>query len=73
MPSGWSLDPDGNIGARWMVTAPRGAQNSAYRFTCPKIFFRGLYVAKHKGEAQALTKGLSKVEQGRRWRPSGHD
>jgi hypothetical protein len=20
MPSGWSLDPDGNIGARWMVT-----------------------------------------------------
>jgi len=20
MPSGWSLDPDGNIRARWMVT-----------------------------------------------------
>jgi hypothetical protein len=21
MPSGWSLDPDGNVGARWMATA----------------------------------------------------
>jgi hypothetical protein len=49
-----------------MVTTPFGAQNSAYRFTCPKIFFRGLYAAKDKGEAQALTKGLCKVKQGRR-------
>jgi len=61
MPSGWSLDPDGNIRARWMVTAPSGVQNSAYRFTRPKIFFRGLHAAKDKGEAQALAKGLSKV------------
>jgi hypothetical protein len=32
----------------------------------PKIFFRGLYVAKGEDEAQALTKGLSKEKQGRR-------
>ena len=36
-----------------------GVQNSAYRFTHPK-FFSGLYVAKGKDEAQALTRGLSK-------------
>ena len=39
-----------------------GVQNSAYRFTRPKIFFTCLYVAKDRGEAQALTKGLSKVK-----------
>jgi hypothetical protein len=37
-----------------------GAQNSAYRFTRPKFFFPGLYVAKDRDEAQALTKALSK-------------
>jgi hypothetical protein len=37
-----------------------GVQNSAYRFTRPKSFFPGLYVAKDRDEAQALTKGLSK-------------
>ena len=36
-----------------------GVQNSAYRFTCPKIF-PGLYAAKDRDETQALTKGLSK-------------
>jgi len=36
-----------------------GVQNSAYRFTRPK-FFPGLYAAKDRDEAQALTKGLSK-------------
>jgi len=45
-----------------MVTTPCGVQNSAYRFTRPKIFFRGLYAAKDRGEAQALTMGLSKVK-----------
>ena len=37
-----------------------GVQNSAYRFTRPKIFFRGLYAAKDRDETQALTRGLSK-------------
>jgi hypothetical protein len=36
-----------------------GVQNSAYRFTHPK-FFLGLYAAKDRDEAQALTRGLSK-------------
>jgi hypothetical protein len=36
-----------------------GVQNSAYRFTRPK-FSPGLYAAKDRDEAQALTKGLSK-------------
>jgi hypothetical protein len=36
-----------------------GAQNSAYRFTCPKIF-PGLYATKDRDETQALTKGLPK-------------
>jgi len=44
-----------------MVTTPCGVQNSAYRFTHPK-FFPGLYAAKDKDEAQALTRGLSKVK-----------
>jgi hypothetical protein len=56
---GWSLDPDGNVRARWMVTTPCGVQNSAYRFTRPKIF-PDLYAAKGKDEAQALNRGLSK-------------
>jgi len=38
-----------------------GVQDSAYRFTRPK-FFSALYAAKDKGEAQALTRGLSKGE-----------
>jgi hypothetical protein len=42
-----------------MVTALCGVQNSAYRFTRPK-FFLGLYAAKDRDEAQALTRGLSK-------------
>jgi hypothetical protein len=37
-----------------------GVQNSAYRFTRPKFFFPGLYVAKDRDEPQALPKGLSK-------------
>jgi hypothetical protein len=41
-----------------------GVQNSAYRFARPKIFST-LHVAKDKSEAQALTRGLSKVKQGR--------
>jgi len=28
-----------------------GVQNSAYRFTRPKISFRGSYAAKHRDEA----------------------
>ena len=31
MPSGWSLDPDGNIGARWMVTTLKAAHRN-HRF-----------------------------------------
>ena len=38
-----------------------GVQNSAYRFTRPEIFPRGFYVANDADEAQALTRGLSKV------------
>ena len=38
-----------------------GAQNSAYRFTRPEIFVRPLRAAKHRHEAQALVRGLSKV------------
>jgi len=38
-----------------------GVQNSAYRFTRPKIFFPGVYAAKDRDETQALTRGLSKV------------
>ena len=41
-----------------------GAQNSAYRFARPKIF-SGLYVAKDKSEAEALTRGLFEMKQGR--------
>jgi len=42
-----------------MVTTPYGVQNSAYRFAHPK-FLPGLYVAKDRDEASALTRGLSK-------------
>jgi len=42
-----------------MVTAPCGVQNSAYRFTRPKIF-SALYAAKDRDETQALIRGLSK-------------
>jgi hypothetical protein len=42
-----------------MVTTPCGVQNSAYRFTCPKIFSDS-YTTKDKDETQALIRGLSK-------------
>jgi len=38
------------------------AQNSAYRFTCPKIFSQTSYLLKDKTEAETLIKGLSKAK-----------
>jgi len=42
-----------------MVTTPYGVQNSAYRFTCSKIF-SDPYITRGKDEPQALAGGLSK-------------
>jgi hypothetical protein len=42
-----------------MVTAPYGVQNSAYRFTYPKIFSDS-YATKDKDKTQALIKGSLK-------------
>jgi len=39
-----------------------GVQNSAYRFTCPKIFSQTSYLLKDKTEAETLIKGLSKAK-----------
>jgi hypothetical protein len=46
-----------------------GAQNSAYRFARPEIFFPETNAANHRDEPQALTKGLSEEERRGRMAP----
>jgi hypothetical protein len=49
---GWSLDPDGNIKARWMVTTPtRSGYRTRLTGLLAQKYFSGLYAAKDRGEA----------------------